>query len=95
MMPALQETHRIDCVHYDVLEMACVYRSEVRVETRDGFTVEGAAVDIRMDGNRDEFLVLRGSDREFLVRLSAVSRLEPLSDDAPFGPLEFSAGDDA
>ncbi len=90
-MPAQQESNRIDCVHYDVLEMACVYGNEVRVKTRDGFSVDGAAVDIRMDGNRDEFLVLRGADREFLVRLSAVSHLEPLDDDAAFGPLEFSA----
>ena len=80
----------IDCIHYDYLEMACLYRYDVRVQTRDGFTVEGAAVDIRMDGNRDEFLILRAEDREYLVRLSAVARLEPLRDDARFGPIVFS-----
>ncbi len=89
-MTAPDQPARIDCVNYDHLEMACVYRYEVRVETRDGFCVEGAALDIRMDGNRNEFLVLRAEDREYLVRLSAISRLEPLGDDAQFGPIVFS-----
>ena len=80
----------IDCIHYDYLERACVFRSKVRTETRDGFSVEGTAVDIRMDGKRDEFLVLRAEDREYLVRLTAVSRLIPLGDDARFGPIDFS-----
>ena len=42
---------------------------------------------------RTGITVLRAPDREFLVRLAAVSRIEPLTDDARFGPLEFS--DDA
>ncbi|MEM8817847.1 MAG: Rho-binding antiterminator [Pseudomonadota bacterium] len=91
-MAVTNEPERIDCVHYDYLEVACLYRYDVRVETRDGFTVEGAALDLRMDGNRNEFLVLRAQDREYLVRLSAVSRLEPLEDVAQFSPIVFSDG---
>ena len=85
-----QDSYRIDCVHYEYLEMACLYRYDVRIETRDGFSVEGVMMDIRIDANRDEFLVLRAEDREFLVRLSAVSRLEPLGDEAQFGPIVVS-----
>ena len=79
------------CEQQDYLELACMRGYELRAVTRDGHIVEGRAIDIRMDDNRNEFLVIRSTDREFLVRLSAVTLLEPLSDDARFGPLVLSS----
>ncbi|MEM6514027.1 MAG: Rho-binding antiterminator [Pseudomonadota bacterium] len=90
---AAELINRPSCVHYDLLEVGCLHRYDVRIDTRDGFTVNGAMTDIRMDANRDEFLVLRGHDREYLVRLSAVSRLQPLGEEASFGSIEFSEPD--
>ncbi len=80
-----------DCAQQDYLELACVQGYELRAVTRDGHTIEGRAIDIRMDDDRNEFLVLRSTDREYLIRLNAVTLLEPLSDDARFGPLVLAS----
>ena len=79
----------IDCGLYDHVELACMHRYRLRVTTRDDQILTGTAIDTRVDSGRQEYLVLKAEDRELLIRLDAVTSIEPLSQGAQFGKVRF------
>lgn len=85
----MSEIHPISCELYDYVELACLYRHDVRVQTTDGQALTGTALDARSDGLGNEFLVLRAPDRTLLVRLNAVTTMETLTDGARAGEVRF------
>lgn len=83
------EPSAVSCELYDYVELACLYRHEVRVQTTDGQALTGTALDARSDGLGNEFLVLRAPDRTLLVRLNAVTTMETLTEGAAAGEVRF------
>lgn len=84
----VSENQPIQCDYHDYVEIACMFGYEVRVATTDGQLLSGLALDTQSDGN-SEFLVLKAPDRRFLIRLSAVTSFEALTEGARFGKLRF------
>lgn len=80
----------IDCSDYDVLEIACMDKNDVAIETPDG-VLEGRAVTLRIE-NSEEFLELlqRPSGDTRLVRVDRIRRITATSTPRRFESHAFA-----
>ncbi|MDT8406145.1 MAG: Rho-binding antiterminator [Methylococcales bacterium] len=66
----------IDCHLHDYLEVACVYRYQVRVTLKNGRTLTGTACDLVSEQGQ-EFLLLDSQTRVALLELTTLDVLTP------------------
>lgn len=79
----------IACAIHDYFELACVYRYELKVATRDDRHYCGLAKDIRKhEGEESLELFVPGIGQE-LVALNTIQNVEVLSPNAQFQSLDL------
>ncbi|MEM8815517.1 MAG: Rho-binding antiterminator [Pseudomonadota bacterium] len=81
----------IDCNLYDYIEIACLYRYSLRIATVSGEILTGTAVDTEIDSDKAEYLKLQNGNSVRRVRLDYLHSIEPLTQNARFGKVDFTA----
>ena len=81
-------TKTIACDVHDYVEIACMYRYDVRLHLRDGQTIEGRARDIDTRQGK-EFLVLDTPHASGQVDLAEIKVLQVLTPGARFQRVDI------
>ena len=84
----------IACELHDYLEIACQYRYRLRIELRDGRSLDAQALDTQTTASKEEFLVAADEHGARLrLRLDHLHAITPLAADARFGRVRFESAD--
>lgn len=83
-------TQHIACELHDYIEVACMYRYQVRLILKDQSTIEGKAKDIVTGAEKREFLLLETSSGSQQIELITLNKLEVLTPGARFSEVKFS-----
>lgn len=77
----------ISCELHDHIEIVCLYRYSVKLTLKSGAEVEGIALDIRRNAQREECLVLNHNDN--LIVLEHIKKMEVLVENPHFKEVFF------
>ena len=78
----------IDCELHDFVEVACMYRYQLRLILKDGQVIEGKAVDIASTSDKREYLIIE-NDAQQQVDLMSLAKMEVLTPNAKFSEVVF------
>lgn len=79
---------RISCELHDYIEIACMHGYRVKLELKDGKTLEGKAVDVITTAERHEFLVLDVGQKQ-QIELNQLVKMTTLTPNASFKEVAF------
>ena len=79
----------IRCDLHDHVEIACLYRYQVRVLTDEARIVTGTAVTTATDSKKQEWLILDDSGKQSRLRLDRIVSLEATTPGALFAKIQF------
>lgn len=79
----------VDCERHDYLEIACLYRYRLRIELVDGRRFEARALDTRTSPEKEEFLLVEGSEGRRELRLDRLQSITALDRAALFTRIEL------
>ncbi|MBX9894781.1 MULTISPECIES: Rho-binding antiterminator [unclassified Nitrosomonas] len=78
----------IDCELHDFVEVACMYRYQLKLILKDGQVIEGKAVDIASTPDKRECLIVE-NDTQQQVDLMSLAKMEVLTPNAKFSEVVF------
>ncbi|MBX3616772.1 Rho-binding antiterminator [Nitrosomonas sp.] len=78
----------IDCELHDFVEVACMYRYQLKLILKDGQVIEGTAIDIVNTPEKRECLVIENDDRH-QVDLMLLAKMQVLTPNAKFQEVVF------
>jgi len=78
----------ISCELHDYIEIACMHGYRVRLEVKDGQSLEGKAVDVITTPEKREFLVIDTGQKQ-QVELNQLVRMTTLTPNASFKEIAF------
>ena len=84
-------TRPIDCALHDHIEVACLYRYELRAILDDGAVLTGRAVTTATLKDKTETLELEVDGTAVLIPLHHLRRIDVLTAGAPFSSIDFPA----
>jgi len=84
----MTQCNAISCELHDYIEIACMYGYRVRLEFKDGQSLEGKAVDVMTTAEKREFLVIDNGQKQ-QVELNQLSRMTTLTPNASFKDVVF------
>ncbi|MEE1675919.1 Rho-binding antiterminator [Agarivorans aestuarii] len=79
----------ISCDNYDYIEIACMYRYLVKVQLVNGEQVHGLALDTKRNQLKQECILLKHANQQFLVVLDDIQQLEVMVDNPHFSKVSF------
>ena len=79
----------ISCANHDYIEIACMYRFEVRLVLENGWVAQGKAFQTVLNENKEECLVLETKSGNKLIVLQQVVSIEAVTDNPHFGKVSF------
>ncbi len=79
----------ISCANHDYIEIACMYRFEVRLVLENGRVAQGKAFQTVLNENKEECLVLETKSGNKLIVLEQVVSIEAVTDNPHFGKVSF------
>lgn len=74
----------IKCDLHDYVEIACMYHFEVRLELKTGDSVQGEAVNIENNHQRQECLLIENASGKHLVVLDSVEKMQAITKNPHF-----------
>jgi Rho-binding antiterminator len=77
----------VTCLHYDYIEIACLYRLSIMLTLNSGKTVSGLAQNIVY--NKKECLVLQQDAIELTIETSTLKSMQALTANAHFSVINF------
>lgn len=78
----------IACALHDYMEIACVYGYQVKLQLKNGQSIEGKAVDLFTSPEKREYLLIE-SLQQRKVELIEIKELQVLTTHANFQKVEF------
>lgn len=81
----MQTYQPMACDLHDFLEIACLYRYQLRIELTDGGRFDAEALTTRTDPSKEEFLSVRDAAGVREIRLDTLHAITPLDAGAQFG----------
>lgn len=79
----------ISCQIYDYIEIACMYRFEVRLTLQNDEVVTGIACDTCRNASGDECIEIRVGETKALVVLDRLIRMDALTQNPHFEYVVF------
>ena len=79
----------ISCANHDYIEIACMYRFEIRLVLKNGQVEQGKAFQTALNENKEECLVLETQAGNKLIVLQQVVSIEAVTDNPHFGKVDF------
>ena len=80
----------ISCADYEILETACMDRYAIELVTRDGRTVAGRALDLKVRSPEEFFVVLHDDGTTEEVRVDRIRNMTVLSRPCRFDDHAFA-----
>ena len=80
----------ISCADHDYVEIACMYRFEVKLIFKDGHIVQGKALETTYNKNKQECLVVETELAREEVVLDQLSSMEALTENPHFNTINFN-----
>ncbi len=78
----------ISCELHDFVEVACMYKYQLRLTLKNGEVIEGKAIDI-LSVNQQERLVVDDSGEKKQVDLMVLAKMQVLTPNAKFSEVVF------
>lgn len=78
----------ISCELHDFVEVACMYKYQLRLTLKNGEVIEGKAIDI-LSINQQERLVVDDSGEKKQVDLMVLAKMQVLTPNAKFSEVVF------
>lgn len=78
----------ISCNLHDYVEIACLYRYQVKLTLRDRQTIEGKAIDTLSSANKCEYLLIDTGQKQ-QIELNQLKKLQVLTPNARFTEVIF------
>lgn len=79
----------ISCDNHDYVEIACMYRIEVKLGFKDGKVVQGVALQTTYNEKRKECIVIKTKFRDELFVLDQVVLMEAITTNLYFDKVRF------
>lgn len=79
----------ISCATHDYVEIACMYRFEVRLALENGQVVQGKALETAYDESKQECVVLETPSGHEMIVLEQVLSMEAVTENSHFGVVDF------
>lgn len=79
----------ISCANHDYIEIACMYRFEIRLVLKNGQVEQGKAFQTTLNKNKEECLVLETQAANKLIVLEQVVSIEAVTENPHFGKVDF------
>ncbi len=79
----------ISCANHDYIEIACMYRFEIRLVLKNGQVEQGKAFQTTLNKNKEECLVLETQAANKLIVLEPVVSIEAVTENPHFGKVGF------
>ncbi len=79
----------ISCDIFDYVEIACLYRYKVILRLLNGDQLDGIAVDTKIDGDRQEWIILQSPDSQ--TRLDKIIEIEVTTPGAKFDKVKIQS----
>ena len=79
----------ISCEQHDYVEIACMYNYLIKLSLNSGDELEGIALDVKRNENREECVKVKVDNTDVLVVLDSVSKMEVLVDNPHFKVVIF------
>jgi Rho-binding antiterminator len=80
----------ISCEQHDYVEIACMYNYLIKLTLNSGDELEGVALDVKRNENREECINIKVNNIESLVVLDSVSKMEVLVESPHFKVVTFN-----
>ncbi|WP_024298474.1 Rho-binding antiterminator [Methylomicrobium lacus] len=84
----MTQCNAISCELHDYIEIACMYGYRVKLEFKDGQSLEGKLVDVMTTAEKREFLVIDNGQKQ-QVELNQLARMTTLTPNASFKEVAF------
>lgn len=78
----------IACALHDYMEIVCVYGYQVKLQLKNGHSLEGKAVDLVTNLDKREYLLIEGQ-QQIKVELIDIKELQVLTANAKFQKIAF------
>ncbi|HQU62631.1 MAG: Rho-binding antiterminator [Nitrosomonas sp.] len=78
----------ISCELHDFVEVACMYKYQLKLTLKNGEVIEGKAIDI-LSVNQQERLVVDDSGEKKQVDLMVLAKMQVLTPNAKFSEVVF------
>ena len=78
----------ISCALHDYIEIACVYAYQVKLQLKNGHSIEGKVVDLVTSPEKREYLLIEGQ-RQIKIELIEIKELQVLTPHAKFQKVAF------
>jgi len=82
-------TALISCHSHDYIEIACLYRLDIKLTLQDGSLQSGTAIST-LTKNRQEYLLMQSHDGEVAIALSKIKRMTALTDNPHFSLVDIA-----
>ncbi len=79
----------MSCDQHDTVEIACMYNYPVKLICKSGSELQGVARDTGLDKFRQECIKIMVENRECLVVLNTVAKMEVLVKNPHFNVVDF------
>ena len=79
----------LNCHLHDYIELACLYRLNVRLMPKAGDPVDGIAKDVVLNEDRQECLLIDIKGKECLIVLVELKSMQALQENSHFDLIEF------
>lgn len=78
----------ISCDLHDFVEVACIYKYQVKLILKNSQIIEGKAIDIINSITRQEYLVIDNVSRQY-IELTQLDKIQVLTPNAKFCEIVF------
>jgi Rho-binding antiterminator len=79
----------ISCANHDYVEIACMYKFEVKLVLKNSRIVKGKALQTTYNENREECIVLKTEIGSEKIVLEQVASMEAVRKNPHFGKINF------
>ena len=79
----------IKCDIYDYIEVACLYKIEVLLTLHSGEEVKGVADTTSINGDKQEFLVIKQGTETQNIELVSIKNMKALTPNPHFSSLDI------
>jgi Rho-binding antiterminator len=79
----------ISCANHDYVEIACMYRFEIKLVFKNGQIVQGIAFQTTYNENREECMVLKTEKGSEEIVLKQIALMEAVTKNPHFEKIDF------
>ena len=79
----------LNCHIHDYVEIACLYKIQIRLKLQTDDVIEGVAQDVVLNDLRQECLLLEAGEREVLVVLTEIQSMQAIVENSHFDEVVF------